>query len=317
MRDLISKGLLTAAAASSVLSLSSGYATAVEADGAAVGSPGVLSGNNVQVPVEIPINVCGNTVDPVGVLNPAFGNVCANTSGTSAHSSEHASSVHGRPSSPSVPPARQSHPAPPSHGAPPANSTRPAPQADDERTPPGQTIHRDHAPAQEAPEPAGGHGRGGSTATGLALGSPGVGSGNNVAVPIDVPVNLCGNSVDVVGVLNPVFGNFCGTKAASAAPGTPHVPAQPPGPQRPDKPVSPVGPGVPASPADRAVPPAPATAPHGPAHPGSAPAADAPAGPRLASTGVDSGLFTGAALSAGLLLGGAILYRRSTAGTRR
>ncbi|MGS2589687.1 chaplin family protein [Streptomyces hebeiensis] len=306
MRDLISKGLLTAAAASSVLSLSSGYATAVEADGAAVGSPGVLSGNNVQVPVEIPINVCGNTVDPVGVLNPAFGNACANTSGTSAHSSEQASSVHGRPSSPSVPPARQSHPAPPSHGAPPANSTRPAPQADDEHTPPGHIIHRDHAPKPDG---------GGSTATGLAQGSPGVGSGNNVAVPIDVPVNLCGNSVDVVGVLNPVFGNFCGTKAAQATPRTPHVPAQPPGPQRPDEPVSPVGPGVPSSPADRAVPPAPA--PHGPAHPGSAPAADAPAGPRLASTGADSHLFTGAALSAGLLLGGAILYRRSTAATRR
>lgn len=48
------------------------------AEGAAVGSPGVLSGNLLQVPVHIPINVCGNTVNIVGLLNPAFGNVCIN-----------------------------------------------------------------------------------------------------------------------------------------------------------------------------------------------------------------------------------------------
>ncbi|KPI23847.1 protein of unknown function DUF320 [Actinobacteria bacterium OV450] len=48
------------------------------AEGNAVGSPGVLSGNLVQVPVHVPVNVCGNTVDVVGVLNPAFGNTCVN-----------------------------------------------------------------------------------------------------------------------------------------------------------------------------------------------------------------------------------------------
>ncbi|MFJ1606760.1 chaplin [Streptomyces sp. NPDC088253] len=50
------------------------------AQGATVGSPGVLSGNLVQVPVHVPVNVCGNTVDVVGLLNPAFGNTCANVS---------------------------------------------------------------------------------------------------------------------------------------------------------------------------------------------------------------------------------------------
>ncbi|MET7570754.1 chaplin [Streptomyces sp. NPDC005492] len=48
------------------------------AEGAAIGSPGVLSGNVVQVPVHIPVNVCGNSIDVIGLLNPAFGNVCAN-----------------------------------------------------------------------------------------------------------------------------------------------------------------------------------------------------------------------------------------------
>jgi hypothetical protein len=48
------------------------------AEGAAANSPGVLSGNVVQVPVHVPINVCGNTVNVIALLNPAFGNTCAN-----------------------------------------------------------------------------------------------------------------------------------------------------------------------------------------------------------------------------------------------
>ncbi|MFE9886353.1 chaplin [Streptomyces scopuliridis] len=49
-----------------------------EAEGVAAHSPGVLSGNVVQVPIEIPINVCGNTVNIAALLNPTAGNVCIN-----------------------------------------------------------------------------------------------------------------------------------------------------------------------------------------------------------------------------------------------
>nr|WP_203631811.1 chaplin [Streptomyces halstedii] len=41
-------------------------------------SPGVLSGNVVQVPIHIPVNVCGNSINVIGLLNPAFGNTCIN-----------------------------------------------------------------------------------------------------------------------------------------------------------------------------------------------------------------------------------------------
>ncbi|CAK7284458.1 chaplin [Streptomyces sp. RM1] len=51
------------------------------AQGAAVGSPGVLSGNALQVPVNIPVNVCGDTIDVIGLLNPGFGNTCVNPGG--------------------------------------------------------------------------------------------------------------------------------------------------------------------------------------------------------------------------------------------
>ncbi|MEU6824574.1 chaplin ChpH [Streptomyces atriruber] len=46
-------------------------------------------------------------------------------------------------------------------------------------------------------------------AQGAAVGSPGVVSGNVIQVPVHVPVNACGNTVSVIGLLNPAFGNTC------------------------------------------------------------------------------------------------------------
>ncbi|MFJ8754626.1 chaplin family protein [Streptomyces sp. NPDC102441] len=51
-------------------------------------------------------------------------------------------------------------------------------------------------------------GHGGAGAHGTAVGSPGVGSGNVIQVPVHVPVNVVGNTVTVVGLLNPAFGNL-------------------------------------------------------------------------------------------------------------
>ncbi|SFY03173.1 chaplin [Streptomyces atratus] len=48
------------------------------AEGGATSSPGVVSGNNVQVPIHVPVNACGNTINVIGLVNPAFGNNCAN-----------------------------------------------------------------------------------------------------------------------------------------------------------------------------------------------------------------------------------------------
>ncbi|MDL2076652.1 chaplin ChpE [Streptomyces sp. GXMU-J15] len=53
-------------------------ATDAHADGNAVGSPGVVSGNLIQAPVHVPVNAVGNSVNVVGVLNPAFGNLGLN-----------------------------------------------------------------------------------------------------------------------------------------------------------------------------------------------------------------------------------------------
>ncbi|MEU6578613.1 chaplin [Streptomyces sp. NPDC046805] len=49
---------------------------------------------------------------------------------------------------------------------------------------------------------------GGAWAGGEAEYSPGVVSGNVVQAPVHVPVNAVGNTVNVIGALNPVFGNL-------------------------------------------------------------------------------------------------------------
>ncbi|WP_306819890.1 chaplin [Streptomyces sp. CA-210063] len=74
----LKKGAAAAAGAIMVIGAATPAVADADAKGFAAGSPGVLSGNVVQVPVHVPINVCGNTVNIVGLLNPAAGNVCIN-----------------------------------------------------------------------------------------------------------------------------------------------------------------------------------------------------------------------------------------------
>lgn len=69
---------VTVAAGAALAGTAGSAAADAGAQGAAIGSPGVISGNVVQAPVNIPINLCGNTVDVIGVLNPTFGNTCVN-----------------------------------------------------------------------------------------------------------------------------------------------------------------------------------------------------------------------------------------------
>ncbi len=76
---MIKKVAAVVAATGGIVLAGAGIAAADSgAQGAAVKSPGVLSGNVVQVPVHIPVNACGNTVSVIGLLNPAFGNTCTN-----------------------------------------------------------------------------------------------------------------------------------------------------------------------------------------------------------------------------------------------
>ncbi|MEV6327300.1 chaplin family protein [Streptomyces sp. NPDC051909] len=239
-RVITRKSIITVAAAGGMIALGGGYAHASSgASGAASDSPGVASGNTVQVPVHAPVNVCGNTVSVIGLLNPAYGNSCANQSGSGT---------------------------------------------------------------SDTPDSPGGYGDEGSGADGHTSDSPGVGSGNTVEVPIDAPVNICGNSVDGVGAGNAAYGNDCGYGVEPTHPGhpgtpeTPGTPSTPPGgegehPGTPETPGTPGGSHGPNTPSTRSITP------------------DRPT-EELASTGAGPlGLIVPA--GAGLLLAGSVIYRRA------
>jgi hypothetical protein len=182
---------------------------------ATAGSPGILSGNTVQVPVDVPINVCGVTANVVGLLNPAAGNHCSNSGGASASGGGTSATGGASASGSSV-------------GSPGILS--------------GNTVQAPvHIPVNACGDSVnvvgalngaagnrchngGGATTGGSTggasATGSSVGSPGILSGNTVQVPVDVPVNVCGDTVNVVGVANSAHGNHCHNAGRSATGGS-------------------------------------------------------------------------------------------------
>ncbi|MER7204934.1 chaplin [Streptomyces sp. CB01635] len=258
MRQALNLGMVAAAAATSILSLPGSSAFAASgADGQAAGSPGILSGNTLQAPLDVPVNACGNTVDVVAALNPAFGNSCEN------RGSSQPSSVRGGGSDRAVGGA--------SHGT-------------------GDGGYR------------GGDGKSedGAHAESDAHGSPGILSGNSVQAPVHTPVNVCGNSGNVVGAVNPATGNHCSSGVASPE----EISEVPPPPVRAVEPPAPVQP--PAT--QRLTPPdVKAPVPHAHVTGGHT---------QLAETGTDQDLLAAAAASAGLLIGGGVLYRRGRAAAR-
>lgn len=317
--------MVLAAAATGIMSL---YASPAFADSTATAtvsdSPGVLSGNNVQVPVNVPLNVCGNTVDVVAALNPAFDNSCAN-----------GSSSHGR----HIAPQRAAqHEASSVHGSGPAGAYSGADHSGggyrgydgehggygghsggeyggqggygghggEHAAGYGDSVYGHSGYGDSGYGDSGAHhgGWSGSSSYGATHGSPGVLSGDQTAAPVDVPVELCGNSADVIGLLNPVFGNECGHHHAPEGHATtphhctppstpPHTPPRTVHEHPPTRtPHTPLVHTPPRTVHQRHTPPA-----------------------TMAETGSE-GLLANTAASAALLVGGALLYRRSRAMSR-
>ncbi|WP_432277415.1 chaplin [Kitasatospora brasiliensis] len=278
-------------ATGSVLASTAGYAYAggAEAQGVATGSPGVVSGNSVQVPIDAPINLCGNTIDLVGLLNPSFGNKCANVSGGGHQAAK---------------PAQTGHPG----GGSGTGGSGTGGGIGGSGVGGGATSGSGVGGSGLGGSEAGGfQGTGtatpGAGASGVATNSPGVLSGNSVQAPVDVPVNACGNSVNVAGVGNPAFGNHCANVETPA----PKPPVAPPAEGCAE--ACPTPPQVSAEEA----PPVPRSTPPVVAAESAVKPAQAPA--QLAHTGAGDVELLGAAGLA-LLLGGGVLYRRARAGVR-
>jgi len=217
MRQILSGSLLIVAAASSILAVTGASANAdSDAKGVTTGSPGVLSGNSIQAPVDVPVNACGNTTNVAAADNAASGNRCANES--HAHSSAQAADTDGQS---------------------------------------------------------------------VTTGSPGLLAGNSAEIPVHMPVNACGDSVNAAALLNPAMGNSCGNWTEDSSVSEPPPWAKPPSRDHNVPPASPVS--VPS------------------------PVVTDSARTQLAESGIASRqLGTAGAASAALLLGGAILYRRRT-----
>ncbi|MFF4475032.1 chaplin [Streptomyces sp. NPDC001599] len=247
MRRVTRNGVLAVAASGALAVTMPAYAAFASdgagAEGSAAGSPGLISGNTVQLPVHVPVDVCGNTVNVVGLLNPAAGNGCANTGETGA---SHTGASHTGGSHTGTPHTGASH-----HGSGASGGTS-----------------------------------GGAGAEGSGKDSPGLLSGNGVQLPVHLPVNVSGNSVNVVGIGNPAVGNES-TNGSGDRPEPVRPPAEP----------------EPSAPEDER------------AGPGPAPHADPPREEvSLAHTGTDRTLPTLAG-GAVLVLGGTVLYRRFRPGS--
>jgi hypothetical protein len=122
-----------------------------------------------------------------------------------------------------------------------------------------------------------------------------------VQVPVHVPVNACGNSVSVIGLLNPAGGNDCANSPGGHEPTTP--PTKPPTKNVPGTPHHPVTPSKPSP-----------SHPSTPNHPGTQTVTQPKGSEQLAETGSSMPLGTVLPASAGALLAGALLYRRARSG---
>ncbi|MER6159424.1 chaplin family protein [Streptomyces sp. NPDC001868] len=328
MRQVTRKGLMTMAAASGVLAAAGGGAAHADsgAQGSATNSPGVLSGNTVQAPVEAELNVCGNTVNVVGLLNPAAGNKCSNGGGgkhaRGGHGGGYGNEGHGSSGS-----SGSSHGGSQAHGH--ASDSPGVASGNHVQVPVhvpvnvcGNSVNvigignpatdNDCYNGGGGGYDNGGHGssNGGSQADGHTGGSPGVASGNHVQVPVDVPVNVCGNNIGVVGIGNGVTGNDCGNSGGGGAhenPGGGHQ--NPPGdseeasPQVPTKPAQPGAPGKPGGEVSR-----------GDSNTPDAQTVSRPDGAaQLAQTGAELPLGLALPVGAGALIGGALIYRKARA----
>jgi hypothetical protein len=81
--------VLVAGTAALVMAGAGAASAGAGAEGAAVNSPGVLSGNNDQIPIHIPVNFCGNSIDIAAGGNATIGNVCLNLDGADAEHGDH------------------------------------------------------------------------------------------------------------------------------------------------------------------------------------------------------------------------------------
>jgi hypothetical protein len=153
-------------------------------------SGGILSGNIIQAPVNLPINACGNQANVIAAKDKLSGSDCStNPTGSNTYGGSSATAV-------------VLH----SGGLGSGNVVQ---------TPINVPINAcgNQANVIGLDNRDGGstcvNEAGTSSATSMIAYSGGIASGNSAQVPINVPINACGNQVNVIGVKNKVGGSEC------------------------------------------------------------------------------------------------------------
>jgi ChpA-C len=302
-RRHVALGLTTGGLLMTGLGMTSAHAdTGATASGDTAGSPGVASGNLLEIPINLPVNICGNQVGVIGILDTVAGNDCANSGGgASASGSSHGSPGVGSGNLIQIPINA------------PINIC-------------GNQLDVIGIGNNDRGNSCKNSGKGsGTSASGSGSNSPGIGAGNVLQVPVNAPVNVCGNQVNVVGILDSVTGNSC-KNGSEGGPGPHPTPTPTPTPTStsPTPTPSPTGctcpppppPTTPCPPTSAAPSSSSPTRHHHP-HPHHTPtgrsslSASATAGQPsgvLAHTGTDALAF--APFGAGLFGGGVVLRRR-------
>jgi len=174
-------------------------------------SGGILSGNTIQIPIDLGLDFCGNNVSALTVHDTAAGSNCESRDGSSATSSTSHSGGIG------------------------SGNTLQAP-INVPILACGNTVSvlavQDHTGGSNCGSPRGdrsgersGKGSGGAAATSSTDHSGGVLSGNIIQVPLNAPVDACGNTVNAGVVRSTEHGSSCTNSAEGSAPTVPGAPA--------------------------------------------------------------------------------------------
>ncbi|MFD7686202.1 chaplin family protein [Streptomyces sp. NPDC059781] len=305
----MTRGVFAAAAATGILSL---YGTPAVADsfdtGAAEGLSNVLAENDAKAPATAPVNLCHDALGVATAFNETHDNSCGNTthreedrsSGAARHDSadhhgENATDSGKRSSGwlsgnkaevPVKAPVNMCHNT--LYGVAALNETHDNSCGNSSRRDEGRSSE-DRSSGAAHHDSAGHYGE--DTGYGTED-SYGVLNGNEVRVPVHVPVNMCDNNVALLALFNDSYGNSCGNYGGYGEE------------EEPEKETPPPPTHVRMPPAHEVEKP-PAEEEEVPGNP-----------PHLAETGSD-GMIAASAAGAVLIAGGAMVYRRGRTASRR
>jgi hypothetical protein len=161
---------------------------------------GILNGTQVAIPIQVPVNVCGNGIGIIGVGLGVSGNcddgalIADSSSSRDDHDGDH----HGRHDGGDY-----------RDGGDHANAVKPAAAAKPAKKTAKEDFRTEAAEAgmfQHDDNDATDDGDGANSGQ-ISQGNQGILNGTQVAIPIQIPVNVCGNGIGIIGVGVGVSGN--------------------------------------------------------------------------------------------------------------